>query len=258
MNSKTRRSILITGGGRGVIRLIEPEQQQIDDKHGARHFIGHGGAVNQLKIAPHQPYLLASASSDRSVRLWNIETMVCIASFHGENGHRDDIVTIDFNRDATKLVSGGTDHMLAIWDLTEPSVANAIKNSRDYNAKREARGFKTALHMYPIFRSRQIHCNYIDCVQWINELILSKVSVLIFLSPFAFAFAFAFKVFGFSCLIRSQMSMICIAGHHAQTNYHEVGLPQTPLSINLILSRIFRCLSVDIILCVLQPMPRNR
>lgn len=62
----------------------------------------------------------------------------------------------------------------------------------------------------------------------------------------------------FSCLIRSQMSMICIAGHRAQTNYHVVGLPQTPLSINLILSRIFRCLSVDIISCVLQPMPRNR
>lgn len=171
----THRSILITGGGRGVIRLIEPESERIDGEIGAKYFNVHGGAVNQLKVPPHKPYLLASASSDRSIRLWNIETMVCIASFHGDHGHRDDIVSIDFNPDCTKLVSGGLDHMVAIWDLTVPAVAMAIQQSCKYNAQRETRGFKTALQTYPFFRTRRLHCNYIDCVQWLNELVLSKV-----------------------------------------------------------------------------------
>lgn len=170
----TRRSILVTGGGRGVIRLIEPESEHIDETS-AKYFIGHGGAINQLKCSPHKPYLLASASADRSIRLWNIKTMVCIATFHGANGHRDEVVTIDLNRDCTKLVSGGLDHLIAIWDLTVPIVADAIVNSCNYIAQQQMRGFKTVLQSYPIFRSRQIHINYIDCVQWMNELILSKV-----------------------------------------------------------------------------------
>lgn len=170
----THRSILITGGKRGVIRMIEPEMEQSDDKSG-KYFIGHGGAVNQLKVSPHKPYLLASASSDRSIRLWNIDTHVCIATFHGENGHRDEIVAIDFNRNCTKLVSGGLDHLMAIWDLNVPTIVDAIQQSRSYNEKQQPHGFKTILQCFPIFRSRQIHVNYIDCVQWMNDLILSKV-----------------------------------------------------------------------------------
>lgn len=108
----TKRSILLVAGQRGIIRIIPPEVENAEKN--VKHLIGHGEAVNQLKVAPKNPYLLASASSDHSVRLWNIETMVCIATFHGQNGHRDGVVTIDFNSDASKLVSGGLDHLLVI------------------------------------------------------------------------------------------------------------------------------------------------
>lgn len=148
----------------------------------AKHLVAHGGAINQLKCPVHKPYLLASASMDQSIRLWNINTMVCIATFHGILGHRDEIVTIDFNRNCSQLVSGGMDHVIVVWDLTRKSVATAIVDSCKFDVnKQETHEFKTVVESYPIFRSRRIHVNYIDCVQWMHKHILSKVNKIIYL-----------------------------------------------------------------------------
>lgn len=171
----TNQSILLAAGERGVIQILYPEHEEPEET--VKHLIGHGASVNQLKISRKHRFLLASASSDHSIRLWNIQTNVCIATFHGENGHRDHVVTIDFNRDSSKLVSGGIDHMLAIWDLAKPEIMESIEKSKRYNENGD-RSFKTVLNSFPIFRSRGIHCNYIDSVQWFNNFILSKVNSL--------------------------------------------------------------------------------
>lgn len=109
MNSLTKRSVLVVAGELGIIRIMQPEIGASD----AQALIGHGKEVNQLKISPRMPFLLASASSDTSIRLWNIETLACIATFHGEMAHRADVITIDFNRDCTKLVIINSGR----WDL---------------------------------------------------------------------------------------------------------------------------------------------
>lgn len=170
-SSTNKTSILLAAGGRGIIRIFHPENSEIP----AKHLIGHGQSVNQLKIAHSKPFLLASASKDHSIRLWNIETSVCIATFHGIDSHRDECVSIDFNRKCTQLVSGGNDHMIAIWDLTQSNIAHAIETSQSYNEKTSQHSFKTIFQSFPIFTTRSIHRNYIDCVQWFNNAIFSKV-----------------------------------------------------------------------------------
>lgn len=112
----------------------------------------------------------------RTVRLWNIETSMCIATFHGDYGHRDTVLTIDFNHDCSKLVSGGHDHKIAIWDLSEPKLALTIERSHNYDKNSRNNTIKTVFHPFPIFSNRQIHHNYIDCVQWHGDMILSKVN----------------------------------------------------------------------------------
>lgn len=77
-------------------------------------------------------------------------------------------------------VSSGMDHTLAIWDLTVTKIKESIEKSRYYNGKNSDRAFKTVLQCFPIYRTREIHTNYVDCVQWFNDLILSKVFLLLF------------------------------------------------------------------------------
>lgn len=168
------QSVLIVAGNHGVIRLIQPDSLDADAKES--HLIGHPNAVNQVVCSTVKPYLLASASRDRSFKLWNIQTKVCIASFHGIDAHRDEVVTIDFDRKCDRIVSAGCDHYIAIWDLTEPSLAAAITASQQYDALKSDKAFKTLLVSFPMFGTRDLHLNYIDCVRFFGDLILSKVS----------------------------------------------------------------------------------
>lgn len=54
------------------------------------------------------------------MRLWNIRTLVCVAVFGGERGHREQVLTAAFNDDGTRFVSAGMDHCLKVWNLEHP------------------------------------------------------------------------------------------------------------------------------------------
>lgn len=170
ISAMTQKSVLLAGGVRGLIRIFHPENPDIE----TQTLVGHGSSVNQLKMFKRQRFLLASASSDHSIRLWNIDNGICIATFFGLDTHRDHVVSVDFNHDGTKLVSGGIDHTIVIWDLSKPEIVAAIEKSQTHDAQHPA-SFKTCYDPFPIFKTRNIHANYIDCVQWHGDFIISKV-----------------------------------------------------------------------------------
>ncbi|KAH0880095.1 LOW QUALITY PROTEIN: hypothetical protein HID58_067489, partial [Brassica napus] len=49
--------------------------------------VGHEDSVSEIKTHPMIPQLVLSASKDGSVRLWNVETGICILIFSGTGGH---------------------------------------------------------------------------------------------------------------------------------------------------------------------------
>jgi WD40 repeat protein len=63
---------------KGVVRVVDCERETLQ-----RSFVGHGGSVNELRTQSLMPCLVASASKDESVRLWNVETGVCVLVFAG-------------------------------------------------------------------------------------------------------------------------------------------------------------------------------
>ena len=159
--------LVICGGVRAVIRVIDCATKQ------SRHLIGHGGAINDLKTSPHDHNLILSSSEDHSIRLWNLKTCVCVVRFWGESGHRDQVICSDFYILSDKyFASASMDHSMSVWSLDIKDVRQAIKES--YEPQIEDKNFPMRSVFYPVFSTRDVHGNYIDCVQFLGKWLLSK------------------------------------------------------------------------------------
>ena len=70
-------------------------------------------------------------------------------------------------------MSSGIDHLLKMWNINKDNVRTAIEQSDKFKQV-NIKSFKTELINFPDFATRDVHYNYIDCVRWHNNLILSK------------------------------------------------------------------------------------
>ncbi|KAJ6622015.1 F-box-like/WD repeat-containing protein ebi, partial [Pseudolycoriella hygida] len=87
-----------------------------------RNIEGHWHYIDKIKWSPTGPgtanpnmkSILASASQDHSVRLWDVELGRCILNAD----HYDNTVyTLEFSPDGKYFASGGFDHFVYIWDV---------------------------------------------------------------------------------------------------------------------------------------------
>lgn len=130
---------------------------------------GHGRAINDLQISPLSTDILVSASEDYSIRIWNFnakhEKQPCRAIFAGQ-GHQQPLLTIDFHPNGRWLLSGAMDTAIALWAV--PPLSELDEKIDD--------NLEPRVIAYPCFISQEIHSNYIDCVKWYGDSIISRAA----------------------------------------------------------------------------------
>jgi WD40 repeat protein/nucleoside phosphorylase len=99
--------IVAVGQKDGAIKLLDPVTGQT-----LRVLRGHYGLIHDLSFS-RNGLLLASASQDKTVRLWTITTGACLVL----DGHRGPVKSISFSADGTKLASGSQDKTVRLWSV---------------------------------------------------------------------------------------------------------------------------------------------
>ena len=142
--------------------------------------VGHGfGTVNDLATHPQHPSILATASMDSSIRVWDLrrcsnkaQSPCIIICGHGQ-GHKEGILSITWHKRGRYLLSGGFDQTICVWTIPDLS-SNSTFWDEISNPKRSAQAVRV-IH-YPHFTSAALHDNYVDCVLFYGDLVLSKSS----------------------------------------------------------------------------------
>ncbi|XP_044974302.1 uncharacterized protein LOC123442352 isoform X3 [Hordeum vulgare subsp. vulgare] len=88
-----------------------------------RTFTGHSGPVTRVKFNPHDANTFATASSDRTVKIWSISSPIHVTSLNCE----DEQACVDYYH-TTATVTGSYSHGTArIWDLRTQTCIREIK-----------------------------------------------------------------------------------------------------------------------------------
>jgi WD40 repeat protein len=74
---------------------------------------GHYESVNSVAFS-HDSTILASASADKTIKLWNVATGVCTGTLEG---HNESVNSVAFSHDSTILASASFDKTVKLWNV---------------------------------------------------------------------------------------------------------------------------------------------
>lgn len=83
----------------------------------------HNGPVNSVVLAQSGKYIV-SGSSDKTIRIWDLESGDCIRKFVGHNATVKSIVVVPKRK---RVVSGALDGSICIWDIESGKCLQTLK-----------------------------------------------------------------------------------------------------------------------------------
>lgn len=115
--------VLVSGSDDFTMILWSPLQS---NKPVAR-LTGHQALVNQVMFSPNGQFL-ASASFDKSVKIWNAKTGKFLSSLRG---HVGSVYQIAWSSDSRMICSGSKDSTVKLWELKTRSLKQNLPGHQD-------------------------------------------------------------------------------------------------------------------------------
>jgi polycomb protein EED len=169
--------LISVAGPSGLIKVLNALTGEL-----VTTLVGHGGEINDLATHTRFPWILASASGDHSIRIWDLrrrieqgENACLIICGHG-HGHKEPVLTCAWHGSGAYLISGGQDHIISIWTIPDLAPDGACFDPRLKASSTVRSSEETTVIHYPHFTTSAVHSNYVDCVAFYGDLILSKAA----------------------------------------------------------------------------------
>ncbi|WP_413173651.1 eIF2A-related protein [Anabaena azotica] len=90
-------------------------------------FLAHKNIINAVNISPDGK-ILATASADKSIKLWNSQNYQLIKTI---TGHQDQVTSISFSPNNQMLVSGSADKIIKLWRLADGKLIKIFTGHTD-------------------------------------------------------------------------------------------------------------------------------
>ena len=89
---------------------------------------GHNSYVRSVAFS-HDSTRLASASWDRTVKIWDASSGTCV---HTLEGHSSSVSLVAFSHDSTQLASALEDSTVKIWDVSSGTCVHTLEGHSSY------------------------------------------------------------------------------------------------------------------------------
>ena len=114
---------LVSGSDDFTMYLWSP----LESKKPLARLCGHKNLVNQVRFSPNGQWI-ASASFDKSVKVWNGINGQFVCSFFG---HVAPVYQVTWSADSRLVCSGSKDSTLKIWDLKTKKIKGDLPGHAD-------------------------------------------------------------------------------------------------------------------------------
>ncbi|KAG8925792.1 U3 small nucleolar RNA-associated protein 13 [Tulasnella sp. 418] len=106
--------VMTASGARGHLKLI-----------GTLH--GHKRGVWNVRFSRHDR-VIASASGDKTIKLWNLDDYSCLKTFEG---HTNSVLRVEFLNRGIQLLSAASDGLVKLWNIKSEECMTSLDNHED-------------------------------------------------------------------------------------------------------------------------------
>lgn len=109
MSFDSTTTLLATGGSDSTVKVWDIVKQYC-----THNLKGAQGVFSVVEFHPNpERLILFGSANDCHLRVWDLQTSRCIASMEG---HYSTITSLSFTEDGSKLLTGGRDNVVMLWD----------------------------------------------------------------------------------------------------------------------------------------------